>query len=60
MRGNSQSPLGTLARISTLPYLKLNDFFERNLVVTIGGNIRFKPACLSHSCVGSINDVQLK
>lgn len=60
IRGKSQSPLGTLARISTRPYLKLNDFFERNLVETIGGNTRFNPACRSHSCVGSINDVQLQ
>lgn len=60
LRGNSQSPFGTLARTSTRPNLKLNDFRERNLADTTGGRMRFNPACRSHSCFGSMNDVQLK
>lgn len=58
--GKIQSPFGNLALISTRPYLKLNDFFERNLADTTGGKIRFEPAWRSHSCFGSINDVHLK
>lgn len=58
IRGNIQSPLGSLALISTRPYLKLKDFFERSFALTTGGKMRLRPACRSHSTFGSTNVVQ--
>lgn len=39
LRGNVQSPHGSLARISTRPYLKLNFPFVLNREDTMGGRI---------------------
>lgn len=49
LRGNNQSPFGSFARISILPYLNENDFLVVNLALTIGGKIRAYSAFRLHS-----------